>query len=159
MSAMNWVLWEEKKSLPERWIDGLYGVTKRRSSGKIIGLIFLRNILSWILFRVVIISSSSRSVDITLRAHWLWRQAFICYVVFKTKNFFELSDFRYLEKKSTARKIYIFVALAIGKRYLFSKDMYCFYVPDSAMSQQCNNNHDWHSPSPNRALREMDLDG
>lgn len=101
---------EEKKSSPERWIDGLYWVPKRRGSGTIIGLSFPGNVSSWILFRVVINSSSSRwevgqLITGSLWAHWPQREALLCYVAFKYKNCFALSDFRHLEKSQQTAKL------------------------------------------------------
>lgn len=82
---VNWVLWE-KKSLPGRWIDPLYWVTKSWGSGKIIGLLFLRKhifldtLQSY--YNFLQQQMGGRSIDITfLLAHWLQRQTFLCYMV------------------------------------------------------------------------------
>lgn len=136
---MNWVLWGGKKIITRKMNRLiLYWVPKRRGSGKISGLNFLGDISSWILFRVVINSSSSRwevglLIADSLRAHWLQREASLCYVIFRYKNCIgsQISGIWKRVNSQPSLQIYCF---AIAWRDVFQQICIIFYyVPHRAM--------------------------
>lgn len=140
---MNWVLWRGKKIITRKMNRlVLYSVPKRGGSGKISGLIFLGNISSWMLFRVVINSSSSRwevglLIADSVWAHWLQREASLCHVTFRYKNCIgsQISGIWKRVNSQPSLQIYSF---AIAWRNVFQQICIIFYyVPHCAMCR-------WH---------------